>query len=170
LAPFPAGDAQFINPEAETEMAILQDLIVSVRNIRAELKVEPKVRVPIQLHAADDIRQLVERNRSAVERLASVEQIEFVPQSLAQEAGARSTARFDVRVLYEQKIDVAAERERLQKEQARLEKELARSEAQLGNRQFLAKAPGHVVEGLRRRVEELKVLSVKNKAALEGQK
>ena len=32
---------------AETEMAILQDLIVNVRNVRAELKVEPKVKVPI---------------------------------------------------------------------------------------------------------------------------
>ena len=34
---------------AETEMAILQDLIVSVRNLRAELKVEPKVKVPIEI-------------------------------------------------------------------------------------------------------------------------
>ena len=32
-------------------MAILQDLIVSVRNLRAELKVEPKVKVPIEVYA-----------------------------------------------------------------------------------------------------------------------
>ena len=32
-------------------MAILQDLIVSMRNLRAELKVEPKVKVPIQIFA-----------------------------------------------------------------------------------------------------------------------
>ena len=170
LAPFPQAEAQFVNAETETEMAILQDLIVSVRNIRAELKVEPKVRVPIQLHSSDGMRELVERNRGAVERLASVEQIDFVPQSLAREAGARSTARFDVRVLYQQKIDVAAERERLKKELARLENELARAEGQLGNQQFLAKAPAQVVEGLRRRVEELKLLRAKNRDALEGMK
>jgi valyl-tRNA synthetase len=170
LAPFPQAEERFLNTDAETEMAILQDLIVSVRNIRAELKVEPKVRVPIQLHSADGIRALVERNRGAIERLASVEQLNFVPQSLAQEAGARSTARFDVRVLYQQKIDVAAERERLEKELTRIEKELARAEGQLGNQQFLTKAPEPVVEGLRRRFKELKVLRMKHKNALDGMK
>jgi valyl-tRNA synthetase len=170
LAQFPQGEPEFINDAAETEMAILQDLIVSVRNIRAELKVEPKVRVPIQVHADDTIRALVEENRGAVLRLANVEQMEFVPQSLAREAGARSTARFDVRVLYEQKIDVAAERERLQKEQAKLEKEQANAERQLGNQGFLAKAPAAVVEGLRKRLEEVKVLLAKNTAALQALK
>jgi valyl-tRNA synthetase len=168
LAPFPEAAPTLIDDAVETEMAILQDLIVSVRNIRAELKVEPKVRVPIQVHSDDGIRGLVERNRGAVERLASVEQIDFVAQSLAREAGARSTARFDVRVLYEQKIDVAAERERLLKEMAKIEKEIANAERQLGNQQFLAKAPAQVVEGLRRRLEELKVLEKKNRAALGG--
>jgi valyl-tRNA synthetase len=170
LAPFPQPEPAFISDAVETEMAILQDLIVSVRNIRAELKVEPKVRVPIQLHSDDGIRGLVERNRGAVERLASVEQIDFVAQSLAKEAGARSTARFDVRVLYEQKIDVAAERERLLKEMAKIEREITNAERQLGNQQFLSKAPPQVVEGLRRRLEELKVLQTKNRAAMEGMK
>jgi valyl-tRNA synthetase len=168
LAQFPQGEPEFVSDQAELEMAILQDLIVSVRNIRAELKVEPKVKVPIQVHADDTIRALVEQNRGAVERLANVAQIDFVPQSLAQEAGARSTARFDVRVIYEQKIDVAAERERLQKELAKLEKEQANAERQLSNQGFLAKAPAQVVEGLRKRLEEVKVLLAKNAAALQA--
>jgi len=169
LAAFPQPEATFISEDAEQEMAILQDLIVSVRNLRAELKVDsPKTKVPVQVHAGGEVRGLVERNRGAVERLANAGQIEFVPQSLAHEAGARSTARFDVRVVYEQKLDVAAERERLQKEEAKLEKEAANAERQLSNQGFLAKAPASVVEGLRRRLEEVKVLRAKNQAALKG--
>ena len=58
----------------KTEMAVLQDLIVSVRNLRAELKVEPKVRVPIEVFAHEpEIRAMIEQNRGAVERLGSVE-------------------------------------------------------------------------------------------------
>ena len=34
-------------------MAILQDLIVSVRNLRAELKVEQKQKVPIEVFAQE---------------------------------------------------------------------------------------------------------------------
>jgi valyl-tRNA synthetase len=137
-------------------MAILQDLIVNVRNVRAELKVEPKVKVPIEVFAHEPgMRVMIEQNRGAVERLANVEKIAFVDGSLAKQAGARSTARFDVHVVYERKIDVAAERERLTKELDKIEKEFANNQRQLGNEQFLAKAPEKVVEGLRRRAREL---------------
>ena len=168
LSAYPASEPQQVDTVAETEMAILQDLIVSVRNLRAELKVEPKVRVPIQVHTDESVRALVEQNRGAVARLANVETIEFVPQSLANAAGARSTARFDVRVLYEQKIDVAAEQERLDKELAKIEKEMGNAERQLANQQFLSKAPVHVVEGIRKRLEELQVLRTKATAALQA--
>jgi len=39
-----------------------------------------------------------------------------------------------------------------------MEKEIANGQRQLGNERFLAKAPASVVEGIRRRAEELRVL------------
>src|SRR4030081_181692 len=168
LAPYPQVDEKQLDLAAETEMAILQDLIVSVRNLRAELRVEPKVKVPIEVFAHElPIRKMIEHNRGAVERLGNVEKITFVEGSLAKRAGARGTARFDVHVIYERKIDVAAERERLNKELEKMEKEIANGQRQLSNEQFLAKAPEKVVEGLRRRAEELKVLREKTVAKLK---
>jgi len=168
LAAYPSADESQINLAAETEMAVLQDLIVSVRNLRAELKVEPKVKVPIEVYAHEPgIRRMIEENRGAVQRLASVEAMKFVEASLAKLPGARSTARFDVHVIYEKKIDVAAERERLNKELEKIEKEIANGQRQLGNEQFLAKAPAKVVEGLRTRAEELKVLREKALAKIK---
>jgi len=162
LAPYPQLDDQQLDLSAETEMAILQDLIVSVRNLRAELKVEQKQRVPIQLFVQEpEIRKLIERNQGSVERLANVEKIEFVEKSLAKLSGARHTARFDVHVIYERKIDVAAERERLKKELEQIEKEIGNGRRQLGNEQFLAKAPPKVVEGIRKRAQELAILREK---------
>jgi valyl-tRNA synthetase len=168
LAGYPQADETQVDLAAETEMAILQDLIVNVRNVRAELKVEPKVKVPIEVFAPESgIRAMIEQNRGAVERLANVEKIIFVDSSLAKQAGARSTARFDLHVVYERKVDVAAERERLKKENEKLEKEFANNQRQLSNEQFLAKAPAKVVEGLRRREQELIGLRVKIKSQLD---
>jgi valyl-tRNA synthetase len=168
LAGYPQANEKQFDLNAETEMAILQDLIVNVRNVRAELKIEPKVKVPIEVFAAEPgIRTMVEQNRSAVERLAHVEKITFVNGSLAKRAGARSTARFDVHVVYERKIDVTAERERLTKELDKIEKEFANNQRQLGNEQFLAKAPEKVVEGLRRRAQELLSLREKIRRQLD---
>ncbi|MGA2376731.1 MAG: valine--tRNA ligase [Candidatus Sulfotelmatobacter sp.] len=162
LAPYPQADEKQFDLNTETEMAILQDLIVNVRNVRAELKVEPKVKVPIEVFVQEPgIRAMLEQNRGAVERLAHVDKITFVNGSLAKRAGARSTARFDVHVIYERKIDITAERERLTKELDKIQKEFANNQRQLGNEQFLAKAPEKVVEGLRRRAQELTSLREK---------
>ncbi len=168
LAAYPHADEKQYDLAAETEMAILQDLIVSVRNLRAELKVEPKVKVPIEVFAHEPpIRAMIEQNRGSVERLANVEKLTFVETSLANRAGARSTARFDVHVIYERKIDVAAECGRLKKELEKIEKELANNQKQLANEQFLAKAPAKVVEGLRTRAAELTVLLDKTTSKLD---
>jgi valyl-tRNA synthetase len=168
LAVYPQPENSKIDPIAESEMAILQELIASVRNLRAELKVEPKQKVPVQFFAVDlDGRSLIERNRNAIERLGNVEAITFSEVSLSQLASTRSTAQFDVHVIYEKKIDVGAERERLTKDLDKIEKEMANGQRQLTNEGFLAKAPAHVVEGLRKRAQELIVLQEKTKSKLD---
>jgi valyl-tRNA synthetase len=168
LAAYPQADEKQIDHAAETEMAILQDLIASVRNLRAELKVEMKQRVPVEIFAAEPAaRELIQKNAGALERLASVEQVRFVDESLAKLSGARHTARFDVRLIYEKKIDVAAECEKATKELERLEKEKNSGERQLADEGFVSKAPASVVEQRRVRVEELKALIDKLKKKLD---
>ena len=167
LAAYPQADDNQIDKAAETQMAIMQDLIVSVRNLRAELKVETKVKVPIDLYVLEpEIRTLIEKNHTAIERLATVESIRFVESSLAKLPGARHTARFDVHVVYERKIDVAAECERLKKELERIEKGISSGQRQLGNEQFLTRAPANVVENLRKQQQELAVLQEKTRSKL----
>jgi valyl-tRNA synthetase len=159
LAPYPQPDEQQFDLAAETEMAILQDLIVSIRNLRAELRVEPKIKVPIEIYAHErEVQSMIEHNRQAVERLANVDSIKFVDSSSAKLAEARSTARFDVHVVYERRIDVGAECERLKKELEKLDKGIGNGQKQLENPSFVAKAPQKVVEGLRRQQVELAVL------------
>jgi valyl-tRNA synthetase len=169
LARYPELDKKWLNDQAEEQMAVLQDLIVLVRNMRADMKVPPKEKTPIRVHAGQDIEKLVQENRGMVERLANVEGVEFVDAaaSLAEVAGARTTPRFEVALVYEQKVDKAAERERLDKDLKKQEAQLANVQRQLGNEQFLAKAPAHIVEGLRKQEAELKLLIGKTKAALD---
>jgi valyl-tRNA synthetase len=167
FAEYPQGNQGLMDVAAETSMSILQDLIVSIRNLRAELKVEPKLKVPVQVFAHEpEIGKLIEANQGAVERLARVETITFVESSLANLPGARHTARFDVHIVFERKVDVAAECERLKREWEKIEKGIARGQRQLANEQFLAKAPATVVEGLRKQQQELTVLQEKTKSKM----
>src|SRR5207248_1532327 len=94
LAAYPVADEQQIDKAAETQMAILQDLIVSVRNLRAELKVETKEMVPVEVFAIEpEIRTLIEQNRGALEhdRQANVQDIRFTESSLEKLPNVRLT-------------------------------------------------------------------------------
>ena len=91
--------------------------------------------------------------------------VRFVDQ-ISAGLSKHSTAGFDVAVIYERTVDVPAERERLTKDIAKYEKGLAAAERQLGNEGFLAKAPAHVVEGLKKQEAETRLLLEKAQAAL----
>ena len=147
-------------------MTTLQELVVTVRALRKELGVPEKEATPIGVHAANRIAALVDANADLLSRLARVSAVELLSEA-PQGGNARSTAHFDVAVAYERQIDVPAERERLTKELARLEKGMNAAEKQLGSESFLAKAPAHIVDGLKKQAAETKALQEKTKAALE---
>jgi len=83
-------------------------------------------------------------------------------------SNVRSNPDFEVQVLYEKKIDIPAERERLTKDIAKYEKGVTSAERQLGNESFLAKAPAQVVEGLKKQEAETRLLLEKARFALEN--
>jgi valyl-tRNA synthetase len=167
FASYPEPDGTQSDLIAETQMSILQDLIVSIRNLRAELKVEPRMTIDIELFSHDPQTWiLIQQNEQSIKRLANAGNVSEVNQTSATKQPSRSTARFDVRLVYEQKIDVGAECERLKKEMEKIEKGIASGQRQLGNEQFLAKAPVQVVENLKKQQQELAVLHQKTQSKL----
>ena len=167
LTRYPQVQADLLDSGAEEEMVRISELIVVVRDMRRQLGVEEKARVPILLRVAAEKRASIEQNQDLVGRLAKVSDITFV-DAMPEGATVRSAAAFDVTVIYERTIDVAVERDRLGKELARMEKEAANGQRQLSNESFLGKAPAAVVEGLRRRAAELEVLIPKTRTALDN--
>jgi valyl-tRNA synthetase len=118
------------------------------------------------LRIGTHLRPVVKENSAMVERLARVTEVRFADQITAG-LSKHSTADFDVAVVYERTVDVAAERERLTRDIAKYEKGLAAAERQLGNESFLAKAPAQVVEGLKKQESETRLLMEKARAALD---
>jgi valyl-tRNA synthetase len=160
-ADFPA------DPVAASAMQTMQDLITTIRALRKELGVPEKESTPIHLHANNRIIALADANQDMLSRMARVASIEFAAATLSG-TNARSTADFDVAVIYERQIDIPAERERLTKDLAKYEKGLTAADKQLSNEAFMAKAPAHIVEGLRKQHAETKTLYDKTKSALDA--
>lgn len=166
LTRYPELESRRLDDAAEADMGVLQDLIVNIRNIRAEMKVEPKVKPPARVFAAPEARKIFTEHRAMILRLASIQSLEFSNESLARIPGAHATPKFEVCLVY--KIDAVAERERLTRDLKKLESEQVNLARQLGDQQFLSKAPAHVVERMRARRAEIELLLRKIRDALDN--
>ncbi len=156
LDKFPELQASWTDTAADDSMAILQEIVVAARNIRAELKLDPKRKVPAELFATGPMRRnLVQENLDAILRLASLSELRIMAGHLDAAGGAvRSTAAFDLRIAYGEAIDKKAEVARLQKEIDRLAKDIESKQKRLADENFTSKAPEKVVAGLRATLAE----------------
>jgi valyl-tRNA synthetase len=166
LASFPDGD-EHLDDAALADMGVLQSLIVEIRALRKEIGVEEKASTPVEVRIDAGMQPVLKENTAIVERLARVSELRIVDQ-IAPGASKHSTAHFDVAVIYERTIDVAAERERSKKEFARQEKIIANAERQLGNPGFVEKAPAPIVEGLKKQLAEARRLLEKARGDLNA--
>jgi len=150
LERFPGERADWIDESAESQMALLQEIIVAARNIRAEMKLDPRRKVAAEFAAPDiNVRELVRQNLDPVLRLATLSALHFSSERLAPAGGAvRSTAQFDLRIAHEGAVDVRAEVARLRKEKEKLARDLESKQNRLADQAFRSRAPEEIVRGL----------------------
>ena len=153
LASYPEPDSELNDEEAERQVAVLRDVITTVRNLRATLGVDPKAPLDGVVYARnDDAAAVIEEQAEVVRRLAHVTmQVErgAAPQGKAM----HHTTDFDL-VLNLPEAEIQVLRDRLEKQRKSLEKARDSSRKQLGNEQFISKAPAKVVESIRTKLAD----------------
>lgn len=155
---YPEARAGWKNLTALEEFEVLQYLITSVRNIRAEQKLDPRKKIGAELLARDvAVGELVEQNRDVVQRLAFLSGLQVISGRLGVGGVIRSTARFDLRIPFDEVVDPQAELERSKKDIEGLTKDIASKEAQLGNETFRSRAPERIIKGMETTLEERRV-------------
>jgi valyl-tRNA synthetase len=138
------------NNAALEEFGLLQEIITAVRNIRAEMKLDPKKKVAAELSLADEAaRASLESNRDGIVRLGMLTDLKITDGPLGQSGGAvRSSAKFDLRIEYTETVDAAAECAKITKELEGLRKAIGSKEKQLDDETFRSRAPEKIIRGL----------------------
>jgi valyl-tRNA synthetase len=156
IAPYPDFDLELFPESIETSMALVQDIIVKVRNIRSEMNVDAKHTVPVRIATSDPaLTQLLADARDYIFKLAQVSQLEVVPQLSDDKLAARAVAGgLALEVPLAGLIDVEAERARLKKEIEKAQREIDNLQRKLSQASFVERAPKEVVEENRRRLAD----------------
>jgi valyl-tRNA synthetase len=157
LEPYPRADDFAWDEDAARQVAVLQAVVLGVRQIRGELDVPHSRATPVYLrsdHAGD--REAIAALGPTIARVGNLESLTLVaseadlpPCAIAVSAGRTILAPFERLV-----DDVSAEVARLEKRRARAAQERDRALAKLANESFVANAPPEVVAQERGRVAE----------------
>ncbi|MGG1353735.1 valine--tRNA ligase [Psychrobacter pacificensis] len=157
VADYPQTEASQISEQTEADMAWLQELIASVRNIRGEMKLGNAVRLPVLLQnvSADEEARL-SRIKNQFKALAKVESLDIVKEGNEVPLSSSSMVG-QLRVLVPMKglIDPTAELKRLGKSFDKLQKQADGIARKLGNEGFVSKAPAQVVDAEKAKLAEL---------------
>ena len=157
VADYPQTDASQISEQTEADMAWLQELIASVRNIRGEMKLGNAVRLPVLLqNVSSDEDARLSRIKNQFKALAKVESLEIVKEGDEVPLSSSSMVG-QLRVLVPMKglIDPTAELARLGKAHEKLQKQADGIARKLGNEGFVSKAPAEVVDAEKAKLAEL---------------
>jgi valyl-tRNA synthetase len=163
LAQFPAPPADWVDDLTERNVTAIQEVIATARNLRSELKLDPKRPVDANFYCSDpDLLALIDQNSAAIRQLTPLSSLSLNTMRLdssanSAKAAIRNTATYDLRIPYTETVDVKSELARIQKELQRLEKDIASKERQLGDGTFRGKAPAHIVQGMEAALAERKI-------------
>jgi valyl-tRNA synthetase len=169
VVPWPEGGE--IDEEAEADMSLIMETIRAIRNARAEHEVEPGRRIKATVAAGSHYSTFAGQ-RGILARLARID-----PESLSivttlpskpEKAVSLVIGTVEVYLPLAGMVDLDAEQERLNKELAEVQGQIAHTEKLLANQDFISKAPPHIVDRERSKLEDLQDHAVKLGERLKG--
>lgn len=154
-----------VDEESEAQMALLIEIIRTIRNIRSEYNVEPAKKIAAHI-AAGNSYDLLSKHQEILVALARLEKDDLHIAATLDEKPSQTVAQvisggIEIYLPLAGMIDLEAERERWHKEVAQLEKRIAASQVKLSNPNFVEKAPAAVVDKEREQLVDLELQAAK---------
>ena len=164
IAPYPIAADALIDDQAEQQMALLTDIVRSIRNARTEFGIDPARQIQAMISAGRDYDLLSDQSAILVSlaRLSS-SRLTIQREIVAKPKQALSVVSGGVEIFMPLSglVDLTDESRRLANEIQSTEKEIARTQDLLANEGFTAKAPANVVERERQKLADARGRLVK---------
>jgi valyl-tRNA synthetase len=157
LASFPTYQADQVDATAMADLEWVKQVIVAVRNIRAELNIAPSKPLNALLRGVSyEDRIRLEANQTFFASLAKLETMTILSEGeTAPMSSTQLVGNMELLIPMAGLIDVGAEMARIDKQLEKLAQEIARIEGKLSNQGFVAKAPAAVIDKERAKMTDL---------------
>lgn len=171
---WPESKIEYVFEGVNSEMRIFQDIVRSLRNLRAEAHVPPQQwlnRAVIRVKNDTESAGIINASLNQICNLCRVHEVLIESPSSEWTYGpslSSVSGDAEVKLPVGDVLDVPKEITRLESEIAAIQKTIASSQARLDKPEFVSRAPAEVVEKERAKVEEGKAQCERLKANLES--
>ena len=143
---WPVANKNWSWTEDIRKMEIIQNVITSIRTIRAEMNVAPSRKAELFLKGIDSDIDILEENKNIIFNLAGIERVRRIAEKETPDKCVSAVVDgIELFVPLADLIDLDIERARLEKEINRLEGLIKSVEKKLSNENFISRAPENVV-------------------------
>lgn len=159
ISEMPLFDESIISPGAERSVALVQDIITAMRNLRAELKYAgTKGNVEIHAEQSEDVK-LINDNLHYILKLTRAESVKVLLKSDTEESQKQNWAfvvvdNFEIFLEREILVNTEEEKKKLEDEMMKIRSFMDSINKKLGNEGFVSKAPPAVIEIERKKLAD----------------
>ena len=164
---WPVYSAALAFPSEEADFEIIMEAIKAIRSRRAEMNVPPSRKS--RLIIVSDKAGVFEAGRVYLSKLAYASEVEINAEAPADIEGMVSVVTDNAKLFMPmaELVDLAAERERIERELKKAQGHMQGQMKKLENEAFVSRAPEHVVALERDRLEKLRALVANLEESLE---
>ena len=148
IANFPLCNENMIDNQINADMSLIQETIVSIRNLRKQLNISPAINVDILLKLSSETQKDLYTNyQGYVCRLGKVDNI-TMGLDLEKPSSCMVAVVQDIQIYLPLKglIDIEVEKVKMTKQKEKLENELSVIQGKLKNEKFITNAKPEVIE------------------------
>lgn len=144
------------NEASEKQFVSLQELIIAIRNVRSQHKIEPKKHMDVVFVVNESSRDFIKSNREVIAVLSRVNTDFVVVETYAAATSDVSVVMKDVTVFVKMEtvVDVEKEKVRIEKEIVELTQYLESIAQKLSNTEFRSKAPEKIIAQMEEKQRE----------------
>ncbi len=158
IAAFPHARPELEMTQAHDQMALLLDIISSIRAIRGETNVKPGIVIDEVFFVTEDAnkRAAIEFGAAYIQRQAKSSTLTIIAPADAAKLEGVATAMvqgIEIRIPLKGLINIEEELARLNKEIARVEADITFVSRKLSNEKFVAKAPEEIISKERAKIQ-----------------
>ena len=148
VASWPENKEEYHFPKEEREVALIMEIIKTLRNIRSDMNVLPSRKAKLIIHTTNKRKkEILKKHLTYLKSLAGVSEMKTVEDAtlVPEDAVSAVVEEVDLFIPLEDLLDIEKELIRLEEEKKKLQGEVKRAEGKLQNKGFISKAPESLV-------------------------